>query len=162
MFIAHLPAGYLLSRLHPALRHRSAWVMAGAVLPDVDMLYFIFVDAGMTHHHSYLTHRPAMWALVLLLCLSLSRCALAPPLTALSLGALLHMALDSVAGAIDWGWPLWRWDGPLVIIPASYDWWVMSFLSHWTFGIEGLICLSAGLWLWRERVRDARTLRKTP
>ena len=61
MFIAHLPAGFLLSRLHPRLKRHGTWVMTGAVLPDVDMSYFILIDAGATHHHSYITHRPALW-----------------------------------------------------------------------------------------------------
>jgi inner membrane protein len=158
MFIAHLPAGYLLSRLHPALKRDSVWVMAGAVSPDLDMLYFTLVDAGATHHHHYLTHRPALWLALCALSLLVRHAALARPLCALSLGALLHVALDSVAGAIDWGWPIWTWGGPLVIVPATYDWWVMSFLTHWTFAVELLICLSAAVWFWQDRMRGARTL----
>lgn len=159
MFIAHLPAGYLLSQTHPTLKRHRFWVMAGAVLPDLDMLYFAFIDAGSTHHHSYLTHRPALWACGVVLALMLHRHGAARRLLAQSLGALLHMLLDSVVGAINWGWPAWTFSAPLVVVPARYDWWVMSFLTHWTFAVELVICLSAACLYAQRRVRGARTLR---
>ena len=159
MFIAHLPAGYLLSRLHPTLKKHRIWVMIGAILPDLDMLYFIIVDAGMTHHHSYLTHRPALWACLLLLSQVVRPWFLSRPLMALSIGGLLHMVLDSMVGAINWGWPAWDWGAPIIVVPAQYDWWVMSFLMHWTFGVELLICVVAAVCFNQQRVRDARPLR---
>jgi inner membrane protein len=126
--------------------------MIGAVLPDVDMLYFFFVDNGMTHHHTYVTHRPAVWAALLGLSLLLRRHPVTRPIWAMSLGGLLHMVLDSVVGAIDWEWPFFVWGIPLVTVPATFDWWVMSFLAHWTFGIEVLICLTAAACLRKRKV----------
>lgn len=155
MFIAHLPAGYLLAQLHPKLKKHQIWVLLGAVLPDLDMLYFTFVDAGMTHHHSYLTHRPALWVCLLVLSLLIRPYRNSRPLIALSLGAVVHMGLDSVVGAINWGWPFWDWHAPMIVVLARYDWWVMSFLTHWTFGIELTICLCAAVRFNQERMRDA-------
>ncbi len=141
MLIAHLPAGYLLSRCHPALVRHAHSLMLGAVLPDVDLLWFYAIDSSAPHH-VLLPHRPILWTA--LLCCGLKWHWLA----ALGLGGLLHLTLDSVAGQIAWGWPMSDRVNPLVIVPATRDWWVMSFLTHWTFLIELAICLfAAGVWV---------------
>lgn len=162
MFIAHLPAGYLLaSAFPPPLKKSRPFFMAGAIVPDLDMAWFHLVDGGAVHHHSYLTHRPLLWLLLAALGLVLA-CAqhrYAAAWTALSLVGLLHMGLDSVAGAIAWGWPFNNTAHPRVIVQPNYDWWVMSFLTHWTFLIEILICLGA-LAIWAG-TRSAR-LHHTP
>ena len=149
MFIAHLPAGYILSRVHPALRRNRLWIMLGATVPDADLLVAIFVHHGTVHHHSYLSHRPAFWLALCLLGLLLGRYRFAKPLAALGLGGLLHVSLDSVAGAIAWGWPLSAHVVPLVVVPATQDWWVMSFVLHWTFVVEVLICSTTLILWWR-------------
>lgn len=41
MFIAHLPAGYILTRALPRLRPHRPWVLLGAILPDADLLLLI-------------------------------------------------------------------------------------------------------------------------
>lgn len=41
-----------------------AAAMLGSVVPDLDMVYFHFVDGGRTHHHAYVTHWPLFWAAV--------------------------------------------------------------------------------------------------
>jgi len=77
MFIAHLPAGYLLARhlvkrigtLPASPRAVTLTAMAGAIAPDLDMLYFYFIDNGQTHHHKYFSHWPILW--IGLLCMSL-------------------------------------------------------------------------------------------
>lgn len=147
MFIAHLPAGYIAAQL---TRHKWVFwgVMAGSILPDLDMLWFYLVDGAQIHHHSYLTHRPALWAFVLIVGLTLRKRAFGFFLTGVGFGGLLHMMLDSIVGAIAWGWPLTDANAPLVVVPATRDWWVMSFLTHWTFLVEIVICAVAfTLWL---------------
>lgn len=161
MFIAHLPAGYLLSRNLPVLRGPScsAWVMLGSVLPDVDLLWFYIVDSASVHHHTYLTHYPAHWLMLTLVGLWIRARLGSKWLAALGLGGSLHVCLDSVVGAIDWGWPVRSLPVTLVEVPATHDWWVLSFLTHWTIAIEGLICAVAG-WCWyRQKVADTPTLR---
>ena len=68
MFIGHLPGAYLLVRPFserlPAALFPAA--MVGSVLPDIDLLAFYFVDNRAHHHHDYLTHRPILWAGMLL------------------------------------------------------------------------------------------------
>jgi inner membrane protein len=71
------------------------------------------------------------------------------------------MALDSIAGQIAWGWPATHHAAPLVAVPATQDWWVMSFLLHWTFTVELVIC-AAALLVWWRGVQKICTLRHPP
>ncbi|MBO9396264.1 metal-dependent hydrolase [Shimia sp. R9_2] len=135
MFIGHLPAGYLLAK-SPVFARASRtvfWgVLLGSVVPDLDMLWFYFVDQGSTHHHDYLTHRPILWAAVLLI----GALFKAGFLIGLAAGGLLHLALDSIAGKVTWGWPFSEVSMTLVTVQATHDHWIKSFLSHWTFKVE--------------------------
>lgn len=111
MMIAHLPAGYLALRAWPVALERRVFIagLLGAVAPDLDMVWFLFVDQGAHHHHSYLTHRPALWLGVLIVTLLVGRWihpAWKQMGIALSACALLHLGLDSIVGQIAWGWPL--------------------------------------------------------
>lgn len=132
MLIGHLPAGYLAARLSGVRGALFAGMIVGAVLPDIDMLWFHLVDHRAVHHHAYLTHRPLVWAVALLTGLALRRRFVA----GLGLGGLVHMAMDTIAGAIAWGWPLWPAPVTLVTVPATHDHWIASFLAHWTFRLE--------------------------
>ena len=134
MFIGHLPGGYLFARTLWRNSPRIVFIagLIGAVLPDIDMLWFHFVDHGAVHHHAYITHRPAIWAAILMVGVLLRN----QIVIALGAGGLVHMVLDSIAGAIAWGWPFSDVSKPLVVVPATYDHWVMSFLTHWTFQVE--------------------------
>ena len=146
MFIAHIPAGYLLSRSLKCVLNRAErlTVLIGSILPDLDLLLFYFRDGQMVHHHTYLTHRPILWVTVTCAGLLLARFHRSGRLLAmLGIACLLHLILDSIAGAINWGWPLFDITGPLVIVPATRSHWVLSFLTHWTFAFEIAICAVA-------------------
>ncbi|MFT5631565.1 MAG: inner membrane protein [Gammaproteobacteria bacterium] len=141
MFIGHLPGGYLVARTLWRDTPRAIMVAAliGSVLPDIDLLWFYFVDQRAVHHHEYITHRPAVWA-----ALAAIGTVFHKPITlALGVGGLVHMALDSIAGAIAWGWPFSDVSRPLVVVPATHDHWVNSFLNHWTFQVEIALTLLA-------------------
>ena len=155
MFIAHLPAGYLLSKIHPVLGKRTQWVMLGAILPDIDLAVFYLIDGRAVHHHNYLTHRPVLWLCIGLLGVLFSKYENSRLLVAIGVGGLSHMSLDTVAGAIVWAWPFSQVARPWVVVPATHDLWVMSFLVHWTFAIEILICAGAALIWARTRIRSA-------
>lgn len=145
MIVGHLAAGYLAARAFAAVGAKVIFpgLIVGSVLPDVDMLWFFFVDDQQTHHHDYLTHRPAVWAAVVLL----ASLAKAPFLIGLGLGGLLHLALDSIAGKVAWAWPFSDAAHPLVIVPATQSHWILSFLTHWTFAAELALCFIALLLL---------------
>jgi len=153
MLIAHLPSGYILGRLaRRRWREMSGIVIAamiGSVMPDIDMLYFHFVDGGRTHHHAYFTHWPLFWAAGGIVSLSVGRLLGWPHLPSIGVffaGAMLHMVLDTVASPIMWLMPFDRRAFELVTVPAAYGNWVASFVLHWTFAFELLICAWA-LWL---------------
>lgn len=138
MFVAHLPAGWLFAR---TLRNRAARraLLVGAIAPDLDLVWWWLVDHGAVHHHRYLTHLPAVWALAALGCALLLRGGARRVALALCAGVLLHIALDSVAGDVAWLWPFDHRLFSLVTVPPTGGHWVWSFVGHWSFGIELVI-----------------------
>lgn len=168
MFIAHLPAGYLLttaiqSRTRDWSRSITATGLVASVLPDVDLLWFYLVGNRQAVHHAYLTHLPLFWIALGALAWMLAR-ALCLPRAGLMIGValanlLLHMVLDSIAAGIWWLWPLSDVEVNLVNVPARHDWWVWSFVLHWTFALEVMIVAAAAvLWSVQQR-RKLRHLR---
>ncbi len=135
MLIGHLPAGYLAAkgaRVVGASRALFLGMIVGSVAPDIDMLWFHLVDHGSVHHHEYLTHRPIVWAVLLFVGVLTRKNWLA----GIGLGGILHMLLDSIAGQITWGWPFFDASTTLVVVQATHDHWVKSFMAHWTFQVE--------------------------
>ncbi|MBI1275082.1 metal-dependent hydrolase [bacterium] len=154
MFIAHLPAGYLLTRRiqRQSGNHSGALLatgLAASIFPDIDLLYFYLIDRGQTLHHHYITHLPMAWLLAGGLSI-LSSWMLGMRQTTLVCitilaNAMLHMVLDSVAAGILWLYPFSDMELNLVHVPARHGWWVWNFLLHWTFLLELLIILIAFL-----------------
>ncbi|HEV3052353.1 MAG TPA: metal-dependent hydrolase [Longimicrobium sp.] len=162
MFIAHLPAGYLATRSilrrHPAaepLRRRLlALGMAASVLPDLDLLWFYFVDQRRQVHHAYLPHLPLFWLAVFAaaaLILRLRRAARSTWLATAVFAAniLLHLVLDTIAGGIRWLWPFSHAELVMAHVPARHEPWVLNFVLHWTFALELAILAAALLVAWR-------------
>ncbi len=145
MLIAHLPSGYLLGR---SLRARGPVMMAaltGAVAPDLDMLWFTFVDSSI-HHHRFWPHIPAVWATIALVALPLiaarRRLWLAAATTFFA-AVLMHLILDTPTGGIMWLWPFSDHLFTLMTVPATRTHWVLSFMLHWTFLAEIILCAAA-------------------
>lgn len=141
MFVAHLPAGWLLTRAVAGPRPPRALLAAGlfgAVAPDLDLVWF-FATGGHTHHHAYPTHFPALWAAGL----AVSGLARQRHLAVFALNGLVHQVLDSLVGDIAWLAPLdlrrWSW----VTVPDRFDPWWLNFVLHWTFGVELAITAAA-------------------
>ncbi len=158
MFIAHLPVGYLIGKFLPTSFDRTAyWLMlVGSILPDLDLLLFYFRDGQAVHHHTYLTHRPLLWGAVTLIGLLISRMhVVGTAFFTLGLAGLMHMLLDTIAGAINWGWPWFNMAGPMVVVPATQNHWILSFLTHWTFAVELVIC-AVVYFVWR-RTRQRKS-----
>lgn len=156
MLIAHLPAGYLaartaLRRAAPARRRvlmRAA--LAGSVVPDLDLLFFYGVDSSV-HHHAFPTHWPLVWLAVLvassLIVAITDHKTFGLAGAALSLAALLHVALDTIAGSIRWLAPFASHETTLVTIPPTHSSWIVSFATHWTFGVElAITALALAVW----------------
>lgn len=165
MFIAHLPAGYLLSKAMMVinhLRHLSTQAkrsliaagMLGAIFPDFDLLYFYFIDHRQHGHHSYWTHLPIFWVMLLVVWVALfwQRSRIWAWLgIVFCLSALGHMVLDSTAGGIRWLYPASLEYFRLTHVHAGQAWWVMNFVLHWTFWLELLIVASAWMVYWRAK-----------
>ena len=151
MIVGHVAAGYLLARaLHRSFdKDPVIWwgIVVGSVLPDIDMLWFVLVDGGAVHHHTYLTHDPTLWFGVLCAGLTLTSRAL----IGCGIGAVVHMALDTIAGAIRWGFGEMSFSGPLIVVPATQPHWLLSFMLHWTFAVELALCAAALAVLCRSR-----------
>lgn len=160
MITAHLPSGYLLARVLPHRRAVLAAAMIGAVLPDLDLIWFYFIDHRAFHHHRYWVHIPAFWAMLAVFALPLIRW-IAPrwgvPALAFLAGIFLHIGLDTIAGDILWGWPFSDRFTHLVDIPATYADWKLNFILHWVFLAEIAIWLAAATLLIRSRRRDKGT-----
>lgn len=148
MFIAHLPAGYLLARrIAPRLaaaptdaRRLMAVGLVASVFPDIDLVYFYLIDGRQTLHHEYWTHIPAFWPAAILAAAALFRLArIDIPWREFSVFlavVLLHLALDTPVGGILWGWPVSAHPFMPIEVPARFDWWVWNFILHWTFLAE--------------------------
>lgn len=159
MFIAHAPAGYIVSRLLAPVfgqdgrgyRAFVLWGMLGAIAPDFDLLWYLFIDHRQHHHHSYISHFPVTWLLAMAASLLWRRRnARAGALAfSFSLGGFSHMILDTVMGGIRWLAP-WS-DTTYVFFVPTQDYvalWWFYFLFHWSFKLELAITLAALLfWL---------------
>lgn len=150
MLSAHLPSGYVLAH---GLPRRTPLIMAaaliGAVLPDLDMIWFYFVDHGSIHHHRYWVHIPAFWAAMAVITLPvLAKKGYLDTGLAFFAAILLHMVLDSIGGGIMWLAPFDDRLISLVTVPASQSHWVLSFILHWTFVLE-LVIWGVAFILWR-------------
>lgn len=150
MFIAHLPAGYILTKVMPIKSKSVALWATGlffAVAPDFDLFYFYLFSARKIPHHAYVTHWPLLWialaAAVFIVSLPLHKRSWRPFIVVGLATVLLHLALDSIAAEIYWLAPFSDKYVNLVEVPANYSWWVYSFILHWTFALELIICIAA-------------------
>ncbi len=159
MIIGHLPAGYVTGRL--LLRRVCAQgvsvsrlmlaSLAGAIAPDIDMIYFYLVDHRQHHHHSYFTHFPVLWLTALAASCAWWCTGRGRPWAMLagifSLAGLLHMMLDSVVGDIAWLAPFDMARHSLFYVPAIYKIWWFNFILHWSFLLElALTAVAVLLW----------------
>ena len=166
MFVAHIFAGYLLTRQIVTKRKTvvssKQYYLFGifcSILPDIDLLYFYTIDHRQHIHHSYWTHIPIFWisvTLMLFLLSKLIRKNIGTYLLLLLANTLAHLLLDSVAGGIFWFYPLSedyvRW----FHIPSRFDWWVWNYIFHWTFLLEISIIASALLVFYFDNRREKR------
>jgi inner membrane protein len=151
VFIGHLPSGYLLAaavaRGRPT-RTALAAALAGAVFPDVDLLWFYLGDDRQTLHHKYFPHLPAFWLVVALAWLACH--VLSPPAALRSAGwrfiggAFLHLCPDSIVGRVYWLAPFSAQPFYLFTVHAVPGrFWVWNFVPHPSFDLEILVCAAA-------------------
>ena len=142
MFIAHIPVGLMLARCVTRKPLTMPIILAaglGAMAPDFDLIRFYLFDNHLRHHHDYWTHIPAVWGLIVLAWFGISKglkrgFGILPAV--FFIAVFSHLLLDTVAGEIEWLWPFMDRGFHLVTVPASHGRWYLSFVTHWTFGIE--------------------------
>lgn len=147
MFIGHLPAGYLLTKkIQSALKtNHFLWVgLLASILPDVDLVYFYFVDHAQSLHHGYWTHIPFYW--LMMFCVALLATSFLKEKNYRNLvliffaNIFMHLFLDTIVGKVQWFYPFSNVDVYFFEVPAAHGWWVLNFIFHWTFLFEiGLV-----------------------
>ena len=152
MFVAHIPAGYIVTRQMLKGRSQTAVTtrrllvlgLVAAVLPDLDLVYFYLIDNRQTLHHHHWPHLPAFWAAVaaptLALALVVRRPAMLPAWLVFHANIFGHLVLDRVVGHVLWFYPVSAESVVMFDVPARYGWWVWNFVLHWTFLFELLLC----------------------
>lgn len=149
MFIAHLPAGYLLGRGFERVSPRGVIPVAlfGSLFPDLDLFYFYLIDNRQHHHHSYWIHFPVVWGGLLVLSLvwfSLCRKSRAALLSVVFCASgFLHLVLDSVVGDIAWLAPYSGDFYHLAKVEPGFKPWWLNFILHWSFLLEVAIVAAA-------------------
>ena len=150
MITAHLPSGCIAAR---ALGHARGWpliaTIAGAVMPDLDLIAFYLVDDRAFHHRRYLVHIPAFWVLASALLLIAAPHRWRPIALGFVVGWGLHILFDGVAGGLLWLWPVSDRLIALVTVPATRSHWLLSSLTHWTMLLELAIWVLAAALLGR-------------
>ena len=163
MFIAHLPAGYLLTRMLQRKMHTTKYLLVGliaSVFPDLDLLYFYFIDHRQTLHHEYWTHLPfvwlSLWLVLILITLVWKKKEWFMLTMIIFSNIILHLILDTFVGGIAWLYPLSHTPLFLVTIPARYSFWVENFIFSWTFLVEILITIAAVIYRVFERTKTKK------
>lgn len=156
MIIAHLPAGYLLSKsLQPIIGTR-AWLWAGllgSIFPDFDLVYWYFFDQG-TFHRQFWTHLPLFWlgisTISFALCiLTKSRRAFIGYGFFIS-GVALHLFLDTLIAPVYWLYPFSPQGTQLLTLNLSnhYDFWMWNYIMAPIMLLEFSICaIAATVWM---------------
>ncbi|MFC1810103.1 metal-dependent hydrolase [Patescibacteria group bacterium] len=162
MFLAHLPAGYLLTKKlqkHHKIEKYLALGLFASILPDLDLVWWALIDNSQHFHHSYWIHIPFYWLIIGLIALAIIKIAkrdeLIMPLIVFMAGIFLHLILDTFVGGIKWLYPFSYESIFIANVPAVYDYWVWNFILHWTFLLEVVIFGWAGV-KWRKSKLDKR------
>lgn len=154
MLTAHAAAGYVVAKLFTHLKPQQlsnrCWAMFGltsGLLPDIDMLYFYWVDLGKVHHHRYISHWPIFWLVWLIISYFYWRKRPQQTYAALALllgiNGCIHLFLDTLVGDI---WLFMPWidkSFAFFTVPALYKPWYWNFILHWSFTFEISVWLLA-------------------
>lgn len=150
MFIGHLPAGYILTKLIQQKSHTTKYFFVGliaSILPDIDILYFYLADNRQTLHHDYWTHKPFSWLIIALLTFGviwlIKKMEYVVGWMIFFGNIFLHLILDTIVGKIAWLYPLTERAFFFFNVPATHDFWVYNFFFHWTFLFEIAIVIWA-------------------
>ncbi len=143
MFIGHLPAGYILTKKLQKKFKIQKYLFLGllaSILPDIDLLYFYFIDKRKHLHHGYWIHVPFYWLIIsiitiLIFWLFKKRNYIFASIIFFA-NIFLHLFLDTIVGKIDWLYPFSEKPIYFFEVPNVYNFWIYNFVFHWTFLFE--------------------------
>lgn len=168
MIFAHAPAGWLTAGWTKRVwstagftRVQGWWLLGigaiGGVFPDIDLLYFHFISAEVSHRQLP-THTVVFYLPVLLLVGLIARWKKAWFVSGAAwcfgIGVLSHLVTDSVGGAIMWLWPVVKEPYGLFSIPAIARSAHASRLFLYNFLMEG-VWISVFFWMWGPKIFSA-------
>ncbi len=149
MIFGHLPAGYITSKLlFKKFATRTSfykafmfWGMFGAIAPDIDLFYYYLIDVYKNSHHTYFTHFPLFWLILLLISMVWLRLgdnhSQNPAFAFIfAINGLIHMLLDTFTGNIFWLAPFLNTPFSLVSLDLEYNSWELNYFTHWAFVLE--------------------------
>jgi len=174
MFLAHMPAGYLASKLLVTQFRldstKTKWLLClgllGSIFPDLDMFYFYLIDNRQHSHHSYWTHIPFYWLCLLVICYAIAaffRSRFLIAAVTVFIGCiLLHLSLDSFAGGgIKWLYPFDNTYISIFSVPAQPNrYWVWNYFLHWTALVELTIISIATITFWKSQKPSYKSFRR--
>jgi hypothetical protein len=156
MIIAHLPAGYILSKLaykgfasHIDNYRAFMWRgIFGALAPDMDLLYYHLIDHRRTLHHKYFSHYPIFWLTLIIIAIGLftwkaKRQTVGCYSLIFAISGFAHLILDTMVGNIWWLAPFIDRPFSFVILPHRFHPWWLNMMLHWSFSIELIIVVWA-------------------
>ncbi|MBU2566214.1 metal-dependent hydrolase [Patescibacteria group bacterium] len=148
MFIAHLPAGFCLTKYIQQKARIKKFLLVGlfaSILPDIDLIYFYLFDGKQHLHHDYWIHIPFYWLVLTVLTLAVIFFSKKKKSYIIAIiffaNIFLHLLLDTVVGKIMWLYPFTADAYSLFTVPNNHKNWILNFTLHWTFLIE--ICIVA-------------------
>lgn len=154
MFIAHIPSSYLCTswliekwNIHEKIGLTKVSIISIALImaitPDFDLLYFYLIDHRQHNHHTYWTHLPFFWLLLLgvpaLIFFITKKQKLLWLTLLIEINIILHLILDTHLGRIQWLYPMSEHAVYLLDVPAIHKNWIWNFVFHWTFLFELLL-----------------------
>ena len=155
MIFAHLPAGYIASKLlyDKFEKHKvsyqsfSYWGMIGSIAPDFDLFYYYTIDQSRHYHHEYVTHLPVFWLSLLVISITWlileSNQKQNPTLAVIfTLNGFIHLILDTITGKIFWLTPFISPDKSFTLKPYL-------LLNQYTLE---LLVFVAAICLWKKNV----------
>jgi len=114
MYYAHMPAGYITSKLligrfSKYKVSQTAFILSGvigSIAPDFDIIYYVFFP-HYQGHHAYITHFPGFWLTLLFVAfvwLGLNKKHHQAPVLAVifTFNGFVHLFLDTLVGHIYW------------------------------------------------------------
>ncbi|MDH5453338.1 MAG: metal-dependent hydrolase [Paracoccaceae bacterium] len=151
MITAHIPAGYALAKSMRWTGAAFTAAIVGAVFPDIDLIWYFFIDDRLINHHRYWVHVPLFTVLASAILIVVTRRH--PVAIAFAAGWTLHILLDAPTGRLMWLWPVSNTLYAPIDVPPTRSHWILSFLTHWSVVFEVSIwAFAATLFVRRKQV----------